>query len=72
MSDFRIDIQSSIVDINWKEDFQYYINPQNTAKFGYNIIYHKFYPGEAKSTNDLYSTEQIIDRKMPWSMGYMY
>ena len=63
MSDFRIDIQSSIVDINWKEDFQYYINPQNTAKFGYNIIYHKFYPGEAKSTNDEYSTEQILDSK---------
>ncbi len=70
MSDFRIDIQSSIVDVNWKEDFQFYLNPQNTLKFGFNLIYHKFYPGEATSTNDEFSTEKIIDEKNALEHGF--
>lgn len=40
-----LDIASSIQDINLKESFQYYVNPQNTLKFGFRLNYHCFIPG---------------------------
>lgn len=39
-------ITSNIEDISIKEDFEYYINPSNTLKFGVNAIYHTFVPGQ--------------------------
>lgn len=38
-------VGSLIRDINLKQDFTYYLNDNNTLKFGGHIIYHKFLPG---------------------------
>ena len=42
-------IQSNIKNLNLKQDYQFYLNPQNTLKFGVNIIQHNFSPGELSS-----------------------
>jgi len=38
-------ITSGIKDVNFKTDFQYFVNSDNTVKFGINSIYHTFLPG---------------------------
>ena len=56
-SDNMIYIKSGIRDINWKEDFQYYINADNTLKFGFNAIHHTYRPGEIDAEdNDLFNS----------------
>jgi hypothetical protein len=39
-------------DFNLKADFGYYLNPDNTIKFGISSIYHIFYPGRAKGIGE--------------------
>jgi len=56
----KLDIQSAILDFNWKEDFQYYLNPENTIKFGGKINYHNFLPGVVTSQGNF----QINDLKL--------
>ncbi|WP_372933476.1 TonB-dependent receptor [Mariniphaga sediminis] len=51
-SNNMIYIQSDIRDLNWKEDFQYYVNTNNTLKFGFNAIYHTYSPGEIDAENN--------------------
>ena len=58
-----IDITSGIEDFNLKEDFQYFINPKNTLKFGFNSIYHTFMPGEISSDDEGFINGEIIDEK---------
>ena len=58
-----IDITSGIEDFNLKEDFQYFINPKNTLKFGFNSIYHTFMPGEISSDDEGFINSKIIDEK---------
>ena len=41
-----IRLRSGIEDVSFKEDATWYINPDNTLKFGTNITYHIFRPGE--------------------------
>jgi hypothetical protein len=43
-------ITSSVRDFNLKQDFTYYANSQNTVKYGFNIIHHRFVPADI-STN---------------------
>lgn len=43
------EIGSEIQDINIKEDFDWYINSNNTLKFGGNFIHHTFKPGEIET-----------------------
>lgn len=38
-------IKSGIRDFNLKQDYNYYINNNNTLKFGINAIHHNFQPG---------------------------
>ncbi len=45
-NDFRI--LSRIIDWNLKQEFQYYPNPKNTIKFGFNSIYHDVLPGKLR------------------------
>jgi len=42
-------IGSQIQDFNVKEDFDWYINSDNTFKFGTNVIHHTFKPGEIET-----------------------
>jgi hypothetical protein len=54
----NINLVSEIRDFSLKEDMEYYINPENTIKFGVDIIHHTFSPGiinasESSSFNSL-------------------
>ncbi len=42
-------IDSDILDFNLKQDFQYYLNTNNTLKFGLNSVYHTMIPGKITS-----------------------
>jgi hypothetical protein len=44
-------VRSKIRDFNLKEDFQYYITPQNTLSFGINAIHHNIQPGDIDATS---------------------
>lgn len=53
--DYRINIGaagfsfgSTIQDWNFKQDFQYFANDKHNIKFGINLIYHNFSPGEVE------------------------
>jgi hypothetical protein len=47
----QFDITSGIEDLNFKTDFQYFLNSQNTVKFGFNSIYHTFLPGTVTASS---------------------
>lgn len=52
---------SRIRDYNLKNDYQYFINSNNSLSFGWNIIHHNFRPGEFKLDNIVqpeYTTEE--------------
>lgn len=57
----NLEILSGINDINLKEDFSFYINPQNTLKFGANASYHTFIPGEVSGNENFNSYNQEDD-----------
>lgn len=44
--DFNFLWKSKINDYYLKEDFNYYLNPKNTIKFGLHTAFHKISPGE--------------------------
>ncbi|MCG6186923.1 TonB-dependent receptor [Maribellus maritimus] len=62
-SDNMIYIKSGIRDINWKEDFQYYINSNNTLKFGVNAIYHYYQPGKINADKDDLFNSLLMNEK---------
>lgn len=56
--DYNIDIEnndnnfnviSSITDLNFKQEFQFYPNPDHSFRFGFNAIYHNVVPGLVES-----------------------
>ena len=49
-SDFSV--RSELQDLNLKEEFQYYLNPRNTVRFGFNTIHHTMIPGVLDAGND--------------------
>lgn len=44
--------EASMNDFKGKVDFGYYINPNNTLKFGISSIFHRFYPGQARGIGE--------------------
>lgn len=46
-SDFTV--QSGLRDFNLKEEMQWYLNPRNTVRFGFNAIHHSMNPGTLHS-----------------------
>ncbi len=59
-------VTSAIRDWSIKEDFEYYINPQNTLRFGLSVIRHNFVPGEIIPVDGSYINEQKLQRKYAW------
>ena len=45
----KFSIQSLLSDFQLKSDFHYYRKPESTFRFGANLIYHKFSPGNIQS-----------------------
>ncbi len=48
--DFSFGLYSGVRDWNFKTDFSYYPNPNNTIKFGLNYTYHTFIPNNVTAT----------------------
>lgn len=44
--DDEVRITSKIQDLNFKQEFSYFINPKNSIKMGVNVIHHTIKPGE--------------------------
>lgn len=64
MNGFKV--MSAIRDISLKEDFEYYISPENTLRFGVSAIRHNFLPGEIVPQGDSYINPQELQRKYAW------
>ncbi|MCK4662237.1 MAG: TonB-dependent receptor [Bacteroidales bacterium] len=47
--------QSSLCDYCIKMDYTYYLNPDNTVKFGFISTFHTFKPGSTKNNNSFFS-----------------
>lgn len=57
--DERFGVNASIQDWNVKQDFNYYANRNNSLKFGVNVIYHTFQPGELTSTVSAFNAIKV-------------
>lgn len=64
-----VDISSGIRDFSLKEDFQYYLNPKNTLKFGLNSTFHTFFPGTLKALNDTSVNSRILQERRAVESG---
>ncbi len=57
-------VASAIEDWNLKQDFSYFLNPDNTLKFGWNGILHTFLPGSIETDEDnIFNAEEIPEQK---------
>ena len=56
----NLTIHSRIQDWNIKEEFQYFANPSNSIRFGFNSTYHTVTPGQIEVGSD----SQIIPPKL--------
>jgi hypothetical protein len=65
-------ISSGIEDLNFKQDFSYYVNSNNTLRFGLNVIYHTFKPGERISNGENASNDLILDKKYAFESGFYF
>lgn len=64
-------ITSAIRDFSIKEDFDYYISPTNTVKFGANIIRHVFKPGVITTDINSVINPSELQQKHAWE-GALY
>ncbi|MFO7614456.1 MAG: TonB-dependent receptor [Bacteroidales bacterium] len=61
---------SALQDYQVKGEFTWYINPENTLRFGLSSTYHIFDPGKAKGTgNESLFTEYALDRTYALESG---
>ena len=56
-------IRSAIRDWNLKEDFQYFLAPENTMRFGLKLNYHNFIPGVVDASEDSGVNEMELTEK---------
>jgi len=63
-----ISMGSGIEDIGLKQDFTYYLNPNNTLRFGFNSTHHSFNPGKLLFNNSD-DVEIILDEKQAYESG---
>ncbi len=48
--DVDFTIKSQVQDLNFKQDFQYFLNNRNKLKFGANVIRHAITPGQVEAS----------------------
>ena len=70
-ADEKIVIAASIQDINFKQDFNYYLNESNKINFGVNVVKHLFAPGEIDSNIDGINNSQVEDKHALESAAYI-
>jgi len=61
-------VKSSIQDFNLKQDFSYYLNSNNTIKFGVQGIHHTFRPGALTGGNESFN-EIVLDPRYALEVG---
>ncbi|MFT5778730.1 MAG: hypothetical protein ACI837_001686, partial [Crocinitomicaceae bacterium] len=61
-------VKSSIQDWNIKQDFTYYLNKNNTIKFGFNGLHHTFKPGALTGGNESFN-EVVLDSRYALEYG---
>lgn len=59
----KFGLSSGINDWNFKQDFTYFMNKDNTMSFGANVIRHEFVPGEISSGDESSFTAENIERQ---------
>ncbi len=59
----NFELTSGIRDLNFKTDFDYFIQPRNTLKFGFDLIYHTFNPGQITTSGASAITAATIAQK---------
>lgn len=64
-------IKSSIKDWNVKQDFTYFVNNNNTLKFGVNAIHHTFKPGSLTGSNETFN-ELILSSRYALELGVYF
>jgi len=57
-----VDMRSGIEDYGFKQDFSWYLNPDNTIKYGLNITRHSFNPGVLTFNNED-SQDVVLEEK---------
>ncbi|MFN5622053.1 MAG: TonB-dependent receptor [Flavobacteriales bacterium] len=57
-----IKFSSSIQDVNIKQDFSFFPNPNHKIKFGLNAIHHTFVPGEITSDIESFSDLKLTNK----------
>jgi len=62
-------IRSKIRDFNLKQDYNYYINNNNSLKFGVNAIHHTFQPGFLESGANVGFNEIKLDDRNALEIG---
>ncbi|HET6559860.1 MAG TPA: TonB-dependent receptor [Prolixibacteraceae bacterium] len=70
--DDNVLLSSKIKDFNLKQDFNWYLNPANTLRFGFNLISHNLVPGEVGASEDSgYQTLAVRPRHAIESAFYL-
>ncbi|MCB9354010.1 MAG: TonB-dependent receptor [Saprospiraceae bacterium] len=65
-------INSGIRDLNFKQDFGWFLSESHTVKFGANAIYHRFAPGEIKTgEGSSFNSMVLEDRYALESSAYL-
>lgn len=62
-------IRSSINDFNLKQDYNYYLNNNNSIKFGVNAIHHTFEPGVLEGSESLGFNQINLDKRRALELG---
>lgn len=62
-------IRSSIRDFNVKQDFSYFLNSNNTIKYGLNVIHHTFEPGVLESGANIAFNQIELDKRRALELG---
>lgn len=66
-TDFKI--TSRIQDWNLKQEFQYFMNPNNSIRFGFNSVYHTITPGEITSSGTNSINNLALEKRYSWENG---
>jgi len=60
--DIEFKVTSGIRDINFKTDFQYFYNSENSFRFGFIGFYHTFLPGDIESNGGVINSYTVPNK----------
>lgn len=69
ISGTSLEVLSGIKDWNFIQDFSFYLNAENTLRFGFSVINHTFKPGERRSEGVNATFDIILDQQKAWESG---